>query len=293
MNISLIVNPIAASGKAKKLVSPAALQLEKSGCQIDLQYSRFAGHSIELSREALKKNSDLVVAVGGDGTVSEVANPLVGTTTLLGILPFGRGNDIATSLNIPKDPEKAVNCLLHDEVTTIDVGKVKNRYYLGVGGVGIDGEVVNMSNKYHKYLPHPFLAFFVGAIIQIVIFNPKNISFEIDGVKNKVRAYMIAIGNGPSYGGGMRILPYASMVDGELDLCLIRDIPKIDLLKTLPKLFSGSHINHPGVSLFKGKKITVESESNLFVHADGEILGRLPATFEVASEKLNVRKGRA
>ncbi len=83
------------------------------------------------------------------------------------------------------------------------------------------------------------------------------------------------------------------MVDGELDLCLVRDISKIEFLKTLPKVFSGTHIHHPGVSLFKGKKVTVESESNLFVHADGEILGRLPATFEVASEKLNVRKGRA
>ncbi|MBT9165073.1 MAG: Diacylglycerol kinase [candidate division WS2 bacterium] len=288
MNISLIVNPIAASGKAKKLVSPAAKQLEKSGCQIDLQYSRYAGHSIELSGEALKKNSDLVVAVGGDGTVSEVANPLVGTTTPLGILPFGRGNDIATSLNIPKQPEEAVKCLLKDDIRTIDVGKVKDRYFLGVGGVGFDGEVVNLANRYRKYLPTPFLAFFVGVFIEIAVFNPKKITFDIDGVKHEVRAYMLAIGNGPRYGGGMIVLPSASLDDGELDLCLVRDTSKIDFLMTLPKVFTGAHIHHPGVSLFKGKKISVESEANLFVHADGEILGRLPATFEIASKKLNV-----
>lgn len=289
MNISLIVNPIAASGKAKKLVVPAAKLLEKTGCQLDLQYSRFAGHSIELSREALKKNSDLIVAVGGDGTVSEVANPLVGTNTPLGILPFGRGNDIATSLNIPKSLEEAVNCLLRPDNRVIDVGKVKDRFFLGVGGAGFDGEVANMANRYRKYLPHPLLAYFLGVFVQITVFNPKNIALDIDGFKQEIRAFMVAIGNGPSYGGGMIVLPFASLDDGELDLCIVRDISKIDFLITLPKVFSGTHIHHPGFSLFKGKKITVESEANLFVHADGEILGKLPATFEVASKKLKVK----
>lgn len=288
MNVSIVVNPVAGSGKAKKIGSPAAKMLEERGCNVEYVISKYPGHPMELSREAFKKGPDLIVAAGGDGTVSEVANSLVGTKTPLGILPFGRGNDISRSLNIPSDLEGAVKNLLSGNIKTIDTGRVKDRYFLGIGGAGFDGEVVNLTNRYRSLLPSPFLAYVMGMLVELAVFTPKVISLDIDGNKREFRAYMIMVGNGPQYGGGMKALPGASLVDGELDVCVIKDISKIDFLNTFPKVYTGSHIYHPGVVMLKGKSITLSSESKLFVHADGELLGRLPATFEVMPVRLKV-----
>ncbi len=288
MNISLIVNPVAAAGKAKKMGSPAAKMLEEKGCNIEYLVSQYPGHPMKLSYEALNKGADIIVAAGGDGTVSEVANSLVGTKTPLGILPFGRGNDISMSLDIPSDLDKAVDIILSRKIRTIDVGKVKDRYFLGIGGAGFDGEVVNLANRYRSLLPSPFLAYIVGMVVELIMFTPRVITVDIDGDRHDFKAYMVMVGNGPQYGGGMIALPGASLVDGELDICIIKDITKLDFLKTFPKVFKGNHIYHPGVAILKGKKITLSSESQLFTHADGEILGHLPSTFEVLPAKLNV-----
>lgn len=288
MKISLIVNPVAAGGKAKRMGIPAAKLLEREGCIVDYLVSEYPGHSIKLSKEAREKGADAVIAAGGDGTVSEVANSLVDTETPLGILPLGRGNDISLSLNIPSTLEDAVKVIASKKIRKIDVGRVNNRFFVGIGGAGFDGQVTVLANRYRKFLPSPFLAYVVGMLIELIRFTPRKITIDIDGRVTTFRGYQVMVGNGPKYGGGMIALPGAVQDDGLLDICMIKDMTKLDLLKTFPKIYQGAHIYHPKVSTDRGKVITLSSDVKLYAHADGENLGVLPATFEIMPAKLNV-----
>ena len=249
---------------------------------------------------------DAVVAVGGDGTVGACAAGLAdagpgwstggpggsggppggspggsGVRAALAVVPAGGGNDAARSLGLPtRDPLAAAGLLPRLRRRPADLATVAGRAYLNVAGAGFDSEVNRVANQRLRWAGNR--PRYVGAVLaQLVVGRPAAFRLVLDGRELARRGWLVAVANGPSYGGGMRVAPWASLADGLLDVVVIADIGKLEFLRTFPKVFSGRHVEHPAVTVHRAARVELEADRPLAVYADGEPAGALPATFEV------------
>ncbi len=249
----------------------------------------------ELARDAARNGAELVVAAGGDGTIGEVLNGMLGTKSKLGVLPLGTGNDFARCLGIGTDLERAFAVLRGDFFRAIDVGRVEiegnSRYFLNVAGAGFDSRVAARINEHRPRILAKLGgtgAYLVACLSEMRAFPLAEMTLEINGKTVKHRAVLCAVANASSYGGGMLVAPDADLSDGLFEICLIKALSRGAFLRAFPGVFAGKHVHHPKVEMFKTAKIRLECQPALPVLVDGDILGFTPATFEIVPRAVEV-----
>jgi len=295
----VIVNPAAGANSTHRKWPRISRLLGHIGLSFDYEYTEGAGHAIELARTAASDGYPYLVAVGGDGTVNEVANGLLHATdagsTALGVISTGTGSDFVRSVGIPRHYVRACSCLSGSRRTLIDVGVVEyqsqgqplRRFFVNAAGIGFDAAVVAATERLPKYFGGtvPYVA---GLLRTLLGYRNKSVVLRIDDRIETTCVLSVVIANGAYFGGGMHVAPEASLNDNLLDTVVIGDIGKLDLLKSLPMIYQGTHGNHPKVSMEKAARITVESSESILVHADGELLGEGPASFWLQPAALSI-----
>jgi diacylglycerol kinase (ATP) len=245
------------------------------------------GSGVYLAKKAVREGADIVAAAGGDGTIREVVNGLVGTKAILGVLPMGTGNDFSRTLGIGTDLDRAIQTLIFGSPQLIDLGQSLRGYFINVAGCGFDAVVAQRINHGFKYLRGT--AVYVAAVGQTLIsYRPKPITLEIDGVTHKEIITLCAIANAQSYGGGMRIAPNADLTDGQFDVVLVGNVSKLEFIATFPRVFKGTHIHHPKVKILRGTEVRILSETPMPILADGEEIGFTPIEFKVVPKAIRV-----
>jgi len=290
----LIANPVSGRGRRRHLVDQVAKQLQEAGCTPELLWTTRRRHAEELATIAVRQGATHVVACGGDGTIHEVVNGLVASrpapdAVTLGVVPLGRCNDLARTLNIPCDLCSGVQTLLSASVRTIDLGKVAERYFITVATLGFDTVV---SQYVAAGRPPRFFtgttAYLYGTLVNLLRYQSVWVRLSGDLNDFEGPVFLVAIGNTSFYGGGMKIIPTAVVDDGRLDLCLVRQLPRLDVVKMLPSVFSGGHIKHPKVSMHSFRKMEVTAKESIAIWADGEPTSQTPAVFQVVPRALRV-----
>jgi YegS/Rv2252/BmrU family lipid kinase len=287
----LVFNPTAGGGRAGRLVPRVAERLTGDGVEVDRHRTR----SLEDARLAACQAAgdvDAVVAVGGDGTVGACAAGLADTgpasRAALGVVPAGGGNDAARAFGLPaRDPLAAAGLLTSLRRRPADLATVAGRGYLNVAGAGFDSEVNRVANQRLGWAGNR--PRYVGAVLaQLAVGRTARFRLVLDGRAHEVTGWLIAVANGPGYGGGMRVAPQASLADGLLDVVVIADIGKLEFLRTFPKVFAGRHVEHPAVTVQRAARVELDADRPLHLYADGEPAGTLPATFEVRPAAVTV-----
>jgi diacylglycerol kinase (ATP) len=253
---------------------------------VDESRTERRGHAMELAASA---PADVVIAVGGDGTVHEVANGILksGSQAALGVVPVGTGSDFARALRLPRDPLAAARALVTAERRRIDVGEVNGRCFLTISGVGFDGEVAQQVNTWPKIFGGT-LMYVLGILKNLVTYSPVDVEIVLDGQPQRERLFLIALGNTAWNAGGMWLVPAARPDDGIFDIVIAGPLTKFEALMVLPKVFSGRHLGHPKVRQARAREVRITSATPLAIQADGESIGRLPATYTVRPGALTV-----
>lgn len=291
--VVVIANPVAGRGKAGKRIGAATTRLRELGVDHEVQVAASPEEMESSCREAAEHGAEIVAVIGGDGTVSCAVNGLLGTGAALAVLPAGTGDDFAASIGA-RPFRSAIRLLTDPTVVSIDVARVRTsegeRSFVNVAGAGFDSEVNEAANAMTVNLGGT--GTYVAALVKTLSrFTPARYALDVDGTNVETDAMLVVIGNGRSYGGGMKVLPDASLVDGMLDLCIVEALSKTAFLRAFPKVFMGRHTTHPKVRMMRARSITVEADRTLQVHADGERAGALPASFDVMPAALRVVTG--
>ena len=299
LHAKVIVNPAAGANSTHRKWSRISRLLRSVGLSFDYEYTEGAGHAIELARVAASDGYRYIVAVGGDGTVNEVANGILHsirpTEISLGVVSTGTGSDFARSVGIPRDYTSACSSLCSSRRRLIDVGVVEfknkgqtlQRFFVNVAGVGFDAVVVEATEHLPKYFGGtiPYLA---GLFRSLFSYRNKLVVLSVGNKVETKRILNVAVANGSYVGGGMHIAPKAELGDNLLDVVTIGDVGKYELLKALPMVYKGTHINHPKVRMEQATHINIESAERVLVYADGELLGECPASFRLMPSALSI-----
>ena len=280
MKFVFIVNTEAGNGKCKEKWADFWSATKSSISNSDIHYTTMAGEAEEFARvEAAKKEGDqevAIVAVGGDGTANEVLNGVAGSGVIIGILPFGTGNDLAKGLGIPSNLDGLIEQYKRSTLSLlkINVGKLNGRYFASSAGVGFDGLVADYANRRPLMKKLGKLGYFLSALRLVGRFSPQTFSVSVDeSAYTFSQAWLLAIGNGPYYGGGMKICPDAKLDDNLLDLCVVSHLPKLKFFQLFPSVYKGTHIKEKNsVTLLRGQTIEIRVESIQIAHADGEFI---------------------
>ncbi len=284
--IALLTNPTSGRGRGAKARAVALPRLRDAGFVVrDLQGAD-AGEALALARQCVADGLETLVVCGGDGMVHLAAQALAGSATRLGVIPAGTGNDVARYLGLPrKDPAAAAERVIAGRPRTIDLARSGASYFVTVLAAGFDAIVNERANK--MTWPRGQMRYNLATLAELRVFKPLSYTLELDGVVREVEAMLVAVGNGPSFGGGLRITEGALLDDGLLDVVIIKTMSKPDLVRTYPKLFSGTHTTHPKYELHRVAKVTVAAPG-IVSYADGERFGALPLTIECAPGALTV-----
>ena len=299
LHAKVIVNPVAGAYSTRRKWPRISKLLRHVGLSFDYEYTEGVGHAIELARAAASDGYRYVVAVGGDGTVNEVANGILHSTgssnTSLGVVSTGTGSDFVRSVGIPRDYASACSFLTSSRRLLIDVGVVEykskgqslQRFFVNAAGAGFDAAVVEATERLPKYFGGtiPYLA---GLLRTLFGYKNKSVVLHLGDKIEAARILSVVVANGCYFGGGMHIAPQAELNDSLLDVVIIGDVGKFELLKALPMVYKGTHINHPKVRMEKATHIIIESSERILVYADGELLGEGPASFWLIPAALSI-----
>jgi YegS/Rv2252/BmrU family lipid kinase len=285
--IVVVLNPVAGSGKSLAVLP----RVKEAIAALDVPYHIYLTKSQGDGRAAAcrlaKAGASVVIAVGGDGTVHEVANGLFdsGTQVPLGIVPAGSGADFARTLGLTKRIEETVPKACSGVNRAIDLGistfsDGRSLVFINVAGLGYDALVARRVGK-TKFLPGANLPYLAAALPTMATFKNFDATLDIDGERLATKSVFIQIANAMYMGGGYKIAPGADISDGLLDVAIVGDMSKPDLLRTIPKVYGGNHVNHPKFTLVRAREIRVETEQPVFVQLDGEVVGQTPVTFTI------------
>jgi diacylglycerol kinase (ATP) len=284
--IALLTNPSAGKGAGSRTAAIALPRLREAGFHVRELQGRDAAEALGLARQAVAAGVESLVVVGGDGMVHVAVQALAGTDVNLGIVPAGTGNDVARYLDIPrKDPQAAADVVVGSHVRTIDVAKAGPTYFVTVLAAGFDSKVNERANRMRW--PRGQMRYNLATVAELRVFEPLPYTLEMDGEVRRLDAMLVAVGNGPSFGGGLRITHGAEIDDGLLDVVIIKPMSKVELVKTYPKLYTGGHVHHPQYEHHRVRAVTVAAPG-VVAYADGERVGSLPLTVEVAPRALRV-----
>jgi YegS/Rv2252/BmrU family lipid kinase len=238
-----------------------------------------------LTAEALAAGVDLVIVHGGDGTVNEAVQALVGTPTPLAVWPGGTSNVLARELELPGTLDLTARLIATGAIRRVSVGRAGERYFLLMAGVGLDADTLRAVHPGLKRLTGEG-AYWMAGLRQLTDWNP--VPFVVETESGRHRATFAVVANAASYGGGLRFAPEASMDDDLLDLCLFDSTERHRFARYLAAAFSGSHLGLPGVTYLKARRAVAHGPDNRLVHVDGELLGRLPVSFDCVPDALSL-----
>ncbi|HYT25345.1 MAG TPA: diacylglycerol kinase family protein [Actinomycetota bacterium] len=291
MRALVVCNPAARGGRGLRALPTVLERLRALEVEADVHRTTSLADARAAARGAAA-TVDAVAAMGGDGVVGACAAGLAqagpGARAALGVIPTGSGNDAARMLGVPPgDPAAAAALLPTLARRRADLARVDGRHYLNVAGAGLDAEVNRLANDRLAWVPGR--ARYVGALLaELAVRQPSTFTLTLDGERHEVRAWFVAMANGPSYGGGMRIAPDARIDDGLLDVVVVGAIHRPGFLATFPKVRSGRHVGHPAVSVHRACRVELAADRPLLVYADGERHGELPVVFEACPGAIHV-----
>ncbi len=293
MKVAVVANPTSGRGRGAAVLPRVESLLRSLGVEHTIHISRSAADPERLARTAAADGADVVAALGGDGHIGACVNGVMGAgaSAALAVIPAGTGNDFARLIGMnPKEPLGAVRVLRAPTMKRIDVVRLKlpqgERYYVNVAGAGFDSEANAYANRMRWFKGKT--RYVIATLVLLPGFRAARFRITVDGEHHQVPGMLIAVGNGRSYGGGMRVCPNAELDDGVLDVTVVGEVSKLDFIKTFPKVFTGRHISHPKVQQLRGAEVSITAERTLQVFADGEHAGTLPATFTVLPSSLGI-----
>jgi len=276
--IKIILNPMADMGNAWRIARDLRSITEEHG-GIDWSGTVYPGHAIQLAKQAGEQGYDLVIAMGGDGTVHEVMNGLMQLPAerrpILGVVPAGSGNDFGHGIGAPTDAAEALHRAIHGEPSTVDLGLMiaedgRREYFDNTLGIGFGAIVTIRSHRLP--LLRGFLMY-LTAVLQTILLdhNPIHMQIEVDGKRVEEDIIYLILCNGPREGGGFLIAPEAKIDDGILDYAMITNVSRLKMLRIVPEVMKGTHGRFKEVTISTCKKFTLTADRPLYIHADGEI----------------------
>lgn len=284
--IVFIINPF--SGTSAKVSTPEliAKHLDTSKFDHSIAFTKYAGHAIELSKNAVEDKKDIVVAVGGDGSVNEVAQALVGSETSLGVLPGGSGNGFAMHLGLGRNTKKAIEFLNTGKKICIDTCTVNDRFFANVAGIGFDARIAFMTKKNKK---RGFLPYFSTSIKESSKFKPASLVIELDGKKIEGEYAAAVVANASMYGYHFTIAPEASLQDGVMDIMLIKKSPLYKYFLASYRFLNRSlHLSRI-TETYQGRDLRISLSQKDYIHVDGEgYESELNLSFQINPKSLNV-----
>ena len=298
--VNVIVNPAAGAGKTGRAWPHIRDIFTHQGLKFDHTITEGPGHAVELAGEAVGRGYETVVSVGGDGTINEVVNGLhqVGGRdhVRVGCISTGTGGDYARTLGVPKSIADACGRIIEPRTKAVDLGVVEfgsngarqERLFANFAGMGFDAEIVRRTTQQFKSfgsLP----SYLLGALSTLVSYRNRDVVVTIDGEDTEHRVCTVIMNNGRYGGGGMFTAPDAELDDGLFDVLIVGDLGKLDFLVSLPRIYRGTHLTHRKIQMKKAREVTVRSRNGrLHLQADGEWLGKIPATFKILPKALKV-----
>lgn len=285
MPLALLVNPSSAGGRALKLLPRVEQALDAHRVVFRVQRTKSLEHGVEQALRAVEAG-EVPVVISGDGLLGAVGGAMAGSETPLGIVPGGRGNDLARVLGIPDDPEGAVEVLLGGSTRTIDVGEANGKRFLGIVSVGFDSEANRLANETSFLRGN--LVYAYAALRTLVSWKPARFTLQIGEQQTAVRGYSVSVANSRAFGGGMYIAPDAELDDGEFDVIAVEAVGKLRFVGNLPKVFKGTHVEEDEVRVLRTRRLELSASRPFPVYADGEHLTDLPASLRVLPRALSV-----
>jgi diacylglycerol kinase (ATP) len=284
--IALLTNPTSGKGKGGRFRDAALGRFTDAGIEVTSLQGGSADEALDLARTAVADGADALVVCGGDGMVHLGVQATARTQVALGIIPAGTGNDVARYFDLPrKDPVAAADRVIGGQQRVIDLAQSGDRYFVTVLAAGFDAIVNERANR--MTWPRGQMRYNLATLAELRVFEPLPYVLDIDGTEHRLDAMLVAVGNGPSFGGGLRITEGAILDDGMLDVVIIKPMSKPALIRTYPKLFKGTHRSVPQYEHHLARKVTVAAPG-IVSYADGERFGPLPLTLECAAGALTV-----
>lgn len=282
-----IVNPIAGGGAAAEKFERVRRILEEKKVEYGFCFTEGAGQSTALADKAYEDGERFIIAVGGDGTINEVASSLyTKEDAVMGICPFGTGNDFARVLGLSADPDIAANTLLSGTPVLVDMGLANGKPFINVGGLGFDVDVVINTERY-KGRFKGMLPYLLGLVRSMTHLKPTPVRITADGKVIEENVLLLAVGNGSHFGGGMAALPEANAQDGLFDVCVVKGVNFFTFISLLPLFIKGKHLGKKPVTYFKAKEVSVECEKKP-IQLDGELGEYAPVTYKILPGALKV-----
>jgi YegS/Rv2252/BmrU family lipid kinase len=285
MPLTLLVNPRSAHGRTLKLLPAVEAALDARRIVFRVQRTRGLEHGAEQALAAIEAG-ELPVVMSGDGLVGAIGGAMAGSDVPLGIVPGGRGNDLARVLGIPNEPEAAIETILAGHSRWIDVGEANGKRFLGIASAGFDSEANRLANDATWIRGN--LVYAYAALRALLAWKPARFTIRVDEERIRLTGYTVAVANSKAYGGGMFVAPGAELDDGAFDVVTIGEVSKLRFVGNLPKVFKGTHVEEEQVQVFRAPHLELSASKPFALYADGEHLTDLPATLRVLPRALKV-----
>ncbi len=275
-----IVNPVAGSGRSKEWFDRAAAEMTRRGVDFSFDYTEGKDHAAALAKAAAERGEQAVVSVGGDGTAREIAGSLIHTGVPLGIFPFGTGNDFGSALGLKVEPMGALEDLLNARPVSIDAAAANDTIFINAAGTGFDVDVIRNTEKYKRRF-NGMLPYMLGIFKSLLDLKWDHFTITADGETFEEDSILIDACNGTRLAGGIKVAPIAELNDGLLDVCIVRKLGRLGVLRVLPSVVKGKHLDSPHVRYFKAKELRLESTRANTLNLDGELGSSTPVTFKI------------
>jgi diacylglycerol kinase (ATP) len=293
--VIVFVNSSAGGGRARAYLPAIRSCFESLDIQAQFVITNSAEELESTARNAISRNSCVLFAMGGDGTFQALANAAFGANVLLGVLPVGGGNDLASGLGLPADPVQAATAVLHGTPRRVDLARActadgRTRLYVGGGGVGLDAEAARYASGAYRRFPGRF-RYIASALHALAGFVPLHVQIDFprsDLSSIKAKALLAAVLNSPTYGAGLRLAPDARLDDGSLHVVLIEDLSVLGVLKLLPRLMRSGELRTSHLKRWRAQHVRLTTDRPSLFHGDGEILGLTPVEIEVIPQAIQV-----
>ena len=283
-SFTFLVNPSSGGGRSLKVLARVETLLDARRVPFRVVRTKSLEHGIGKALRAVEAGETPVV-ISGDGMIGAVGGALAGEETPLGIVPGGRGNDLARVLGIPTEPEAAIEIVLAGHSRAIDVGEVNGRPFLGIASVGFDSDANRIANESRL---RGNLVYAWAALRALASWKSARFTIAIGDARTRIEGYSVVVANSKAYGGGMFVAPDAELDDGEFDVVTIGKVGKLRFLGNLPKVFKGTHVRNDEVRVVRASRLSLSASRPFAVYADGEHLTDLPADLRIVPRALRV-----
>jgi YegS/Rv2252/BmrU family lipid kinase len=283
--LTLLVNPSSAGGKSLKLLPRIEAALDARRAVFRVEKTRGLEHGVELALAAAELG-EVPVVVSGDGLLGAVGGAMAGSEAPLGLIPAGRGNDLARALGIPTEPEPAVDTILGGRSRVIDVGEANGKRFLGIASIGFDSECNRLANEIHWLRGNLVYAYSMPRTL--IGWRSARFTIAAGGERKRLTGYFVAVANNSVYGGGMWIAPEAKIDDGLFDVVAITEVGKLRFLRGLRDVLKGTHIGKEEVTTFRAPRLELDASRPFPVYADGDHLTDLPVSLRVLPRCLSI-----